>query len=119
MFQKIDNVPGNILALKIIGEISDKEYDEICAMLENRIAQGSQMRLFLVVEPYLSFNSAESLYEDLRFVKTYSESIDRVAVLGDRAWEKTWLALFALFSKVQMEHFEKSEVEAATQWLVA
>lgn len=34
MFQKIENLPGDIIALRMTGEISDKEYDEICEMLD-------------------------------------------------------------------------------------
>ena len=119
MFQKIENLPGDIIALRMTGEISDKEYDEICEILKRAANQGKKIRLFLVMEHYPSFNSAESLYEDLRFVKTYSESIDQVAVLGDKAWKKPWLALFGLFSKVEMEYFDKSEVKTAADWLVA
>jgi hypothetical protein len=55
----------------------------------------------------------ESLYEDLKFAHLYSSSIDRMAVVGDRAWKITWVALFGLFRGFLTHYFDKTEINEA------
>ena len=64
-----------------------------------------------------SFNSAESLYEDLRMVIRHSDHVDRLAVVGDRLWKRTWVGLFGLFSKIEADYFEMEQIDAACQWI--
>ena len=117
MPRPITSISGNILALRIQDEIRDREMNEICKAMESMIATGEPVRLFIVVDHYPSFNSAESLYDDLRFVKLYADRIERLAVVGDKPWQHTWIALFGLFGGIRAEYFDRSQSEAALQWL--
>jgi hypothetical protein len=64
-----------------------------------------------------SFNSAEALYEDLRFTRRCDELIERMAIVGDRFWKATWVAIFELFGAIDMACFDRTEAQAAWQWL--
>ena len=66
---------------------------------------------------YPSFNSAEDLYSDLGFIVRFAGAIDRLAVVGDRPWKMTWVALFGLFSGLDARYFAKEDLEEAWQWL--
>ena len=72
-----------------------------------------------MMDAYPSFNSAESLYEDLRFAKIHANAIDRIAVVGEGTWQETWVALFGLFGGLNMAFFKRSEGEQAKNWLLA
>jgi hypothetical protein len=117
MFEQVKNVPGNIVALKISGEVTQKDFDSISRIMDNAIKKYVTIRLLLVVEHYDSFFSAESLYEDLKFAHIYSNSIERMAVVGDRTWKSTWVALFGLFSGFLTHYFDGTEINNAWNWL--
>jgi hypothetical protein len=114
MLQKPENA---ILALHITGEISDRETRRIVSAIRTHATPGRRVRLFLRMDHYASFNSAESLYEDLRFCRQCGELIERMAIVGDRSWKATWVALFGLFGAIEMTYFDRSESQAAWQWL--
>jgi hypothetical protein len=57
------------------------------------------------------------LYEDLKFANLYSKNIERMAVVGDRSWKSTWVALFGLFSGFLTNYYDKSEINEALNWL--
>jgi hypothetical protein len=43
-----------------------------------------------------------------------------LAVLSDRVWIKSWVkvgGLLALVTHTEVEHFQRSEIEAAWEWL--
>ena len=117
MYEHIQSIPGNILAIRITGEISDIEHAQLNQLIQRYIAAWKRSRLLIVVAHYTSFNSAEALYEDLRMVKAHADSIDKMAVVGDRRWKQTWAGLFGLFSGIQTHYFYIDEIEAASQWI--
>ena len=117
MFQHIRKIDGNVVALRITGEITRKEFEQLDRLMHDKAAQYGPLRLLIVVEHYPSFNSAEDLYEDLRFAKLHAQHIHKMAVVGDRAWKQHWVALFGLFSGIQSDYFAKERVEEAWQWV--
>ena len=108
---------GNILSVEISSEISDEKFHAICNEIDQLTAARGKVRLVLIMKHYLSFNSAEDLYYDLRFVKLYANCIDKVAVICDKKWKQTWLGLFSLFSGVKMEFFDITEINDAFNWI--
>lgn len=117
MFEHIQEIQGPVMALKITGEITDEEHTRIDELLKSHIVRWTRIRLLVTVKHYPSFSSAEALYEDLRTIKLHSESIEKMAVVGDRPWKSTWVGLFGLFSRMETNYFETSEVEKAWQWI--
>jgi hypothetical protein len=117
MFEHIKKIQGNLLAITISGEITENEHDRLDRLIRELVAQWERIRIFIVLKHYPSFNSAESLYEDLRMVVKHSQHIDRLAVVGDRLWKRTWVGLFGLFSKIETDYFEMEQMDAAYQWV--
>lgn len=111
-FQKI----GNVLTLQIKKEINPTAFEAICREILRNAVDGP-IRLILRIHQYPSFNSAEDLYYDLRFLKIYADHIHKVAVLSDRIWKHTWIALFGLFSGVDMAFFSSDQVQSAVTWV--
>jgi hypothetical protein len=117
MFEHNKKIQGNLLAISITGEITENEHDRLDRLIRQRVAEWERIRIVVVLKHYPSFNSAESLYEDLRMVMKHSDHIDRLAVVGDRLWKRTWVGLFGLFSRIETDYFEMEQIEAAYQWI--
>ena len=117
MSENLQSPLVNCVAIHVRKEISKREMEEIDRTLEDRIRQHGKIRLFVVMESYPTFNSAESIYDDLRFAKKYSEHIERMAVLGDQVWKKHWIALFGLFGGIHSEYFVRSDFKSAISWI--
>ena len=116
----LENIPpplANCVAVHVRKEISNREVAEIERTLEDRIRQHGKIRLLVVMESYPTLNSAESIYDDLRFAKKYAPHIERMAVLGDQAWKKHWIALFGLFGGIRSEYFERPDFKCAITWI--
>ena len=117
MFEHIQEIKGRVLAIKITGEITDREHDHLHRTIKAHIAAWGNIRILLTAIQYPCFNSAEALYEDLRTVKLNSDHIERLAVVGDRPYKGTWVALFGLFSGLETDYFEMDHIEDAWQWI--
>lgn len=108
---------GNLLTLVVRSEIRKERYKRICKDMEKAINALGNVRLVLVMRHYPSLNSIEDLYFDLRFLRLYDHAIDRVAIVCDRLWKKTWIGVFSLFSGIKMACFGMTEVNEVTQWM--
>lgn len=117
MFEHIQKIQGNVLAIKITGEITENEHHQLDRLIQEAVAHWVNIRVFIVVKHYASFGSAEALYEDLRMVKKHSDHIERLAVVGDRLWKRTWVGLFGIFSGIETEYFEIDQIDAAYRWI--
>ena len=106
----------NILGFKILGGITKRQKKQICEVLEKKIRESGKVRLLLVVEAHEKMD-AESLLFDLNFILAYSDKIERMAIIGNKVWEETWIALFGLFSHIRLQYFDRSKVKAAWKWI--
>lgn len=117
MFEHIRKISGRVLALKITGEITEGEHQQIDRLLVAHINQWGSIRILLTVKHYPSISSAEALFEDLRMFKYHSAHIERMVVVGDRPWKSTWVGLFGLFSRVETDYFQMDGLEEAWRWI--
>lgn len=117
MFKHIKKIEGNVLALTITGEITENEHAQLDRLISESVARWKRIRIFVVLKHYPSFNSAESLYEDLRMVVKHSDHVERLAVVGDRLWKRTWVGLFGLFGKIETDYFEMEQIDTAYRWI--
>lgn len=117
MPEQLPSAMANCVAIHVRNELSKREMDEIDRTLADRIRQHGKIRLFVVMESYPTFNSAESIYDDLRFAVKHKDHIERMAVLGDEAWKKHWIALFGLFGGITAEYFVRSDFKSAIGWI--
>ena len=117
MFESLGETKDGVLALRITGEISDRETSRIVRLIQAHASRYGKVRLLLHMNHYASFNSAEALYEDLRFARRCGDLIASMAVVGDRPWKSTWVALFGLFGGIDTAYFDRTESKEAWQWL--
>jgi hypothetical protein len=73
----------------------------------------------VVYEAEKGLMGAEGLYENLRFAKQVNDKLDKMAVVGRRDWENTWVGLFGLFGGIQAAYYDHSQLESAVVWLKA
>lgn len=116
MYQQLKEGSGNILGFKIVGGITGKQKKQICNVLEKQINEFGKIRLFLIVEPHEKMD-AESLLFHLNFTLIYSDKIERMVIIGNKVWEKTWIGLFGLFSRIRTKYFDRSEIKAGWKWI--
>lgn len=116
MFTELAGTDPKVLALKITGSLSKQQAAAMSDLIRTRASEQGPLRLLLFISHYPSLNSAEDLYFDLDFAVRNAKHIERMAVVADRAWKRTWVALFKLFSGLKTAFFREEEYEEAADW---
>ena len=109
---------GPIVSIRFFDRMIDRQTRQLSAMLQQSIAEaGGRIRLLLAIESEIHGRSPESLFESLQFIKLHADQIDRIAIVGRKSWERTYVGLFGLFSGTEIDYFDRSEAVNAIRWL--
>lgn len=115
--QKTASKEHRIVSMELDAPVSEKEKARLSQSLASRIAELGKIRLLLLLKGYPARDTAESLFEDINFIRLHADNIERTAVVGERAWQDTWIGIFALFGGMDTAYFDYSEREKAAAWL--
>ena len=109
---------GPIVSIRFFDRMLDRQTRQLSAMLQRSIAEaGGRVRLLLAIESEIYGRSPESLFESLQFIKLHAAQIDRIAIVGRKSWERTYVGLFGLFSGTEIDYFDRSDAVDAIRWL--
>ena len=110
---------GDIVTVKLFDRMIDRQTRALSRMLQESIAAGGggSIRLLLSIDTQMPARSPEMLFENLHFLRLHADQIDRIAIIGNKAWERTSIGLFGLFGGIDIGYFDRSEAVEAIRWL--
>jgi SpoIIAA-like len=112
----IESHEGKVLTVRATGTLVTEDYDHFLPVMERLIEQHGKVRVLCEMHDFHGWKLG-ALWEDLKFdVKHYSD-IERLAVVGEREWEK-WMTVFCRpFTNAKIKYFDRSEHEKACEWI--
>ena len=116
MFEQLSGSAGNVLGFKIGEDITAEDVRNIGRIMSETIAAFGKVRLLIEIEGFRHMEP-EALLEKLRYARDHAKEIERMAVLSNRVWIKSWVKIGGLIAHREVEHFDRSETEAAWEWL--
>jgi len=61
--------------------------------------------------------SAGALWEETKFGARHFSDIERLAIVGDKQWEKTMAEFIAPFSGAEVKYFDMMDLHLAKAWV--
>ena len=80
------------------------------------VAEAGTVHLFIRLEDFSGFEM-EVLWEKAKFAFQHLRDIERMAVVGDRAWEEWWVTIAGALSPTETRYFDEDDIDAAWDWL--
>jgi len=116
MFKPIPvNVKG-VAAFKAVGKLTHDDYQKFLPTLEEIIREEGSISLLLELENFHGWD-LEAAKDDYEFARSHLECFRRIAIVGDRGWEK-WLALLARpFIDAEVRFFTPDQLSEAWDWV--
>jgi hypothetical protein len=112
---------GKYLELHISGRITRDDYGHFLPEVERLIQEHGKIRILLDMHDFHGWTTG-ALWEDLKFDVRHFRDIERVAMLGESAWEKGMSAFCKPFTTAAIRYFDRDQPgqpEAARAWLQA
>ncbi len=124
MLQLLAFTQKNIIATKANDLLGINDYEKIHPLIHNIINTGKKVRWYFEMGDCLISNAAgfwedgviEVNYGKMNF--THSEDIEKIALVGNKKWEKWMYSIMKPFSKASVMYFDLSDREKAMEWIM-
>lgn len=108
---------GPAIEITVTSKLHKADYDEFIPQLKQAIQQYGKIRLLLDMQGFHGWD-AGAFWEDLKFGLSDASHFDRIAMVGDKKWEKAMATLCKPFVSGTVQYFDRAEKGAAQNWLL-
>jgi hypothetical protein len=106
----------NVLEVRISGKLAKEDYGSLVPEFERLLKEHGKLRILLEMVDFHGWK-AGALWEDLKFDIRHFTHIGRVAMVGDKAWEKAMSIFCKPFTTAKIRYFDRKEIDQARAWL--
>jgi hypothetical protein len=116
MLEKLSESSGSVVGYKAVGKITVDDYKQLNPAVQALVDQYDHVCLLLDLQEFAG-EQVKAWLPDLKFGHRFHDRIARMAIVGDKRWEKWLAALADPFYARKAEYFPTEEREKAWAWL--
>ena len=116
MIEELASPYENTLGFKMTGLLHDEDYKMFVPRVDEAIADDGKVRILAQFHDFKGWD-AHALWDDIKFATTHCAKIERIALVGEKTWER-WMSKFCKpFTMAELKYFDASELDTAWAWL--
>ena len=116
MIEQIPMGADQVLGFKMSGKLHDQDYKTFVPIVDAAIAKHQKVRLMAQFHDFQGWDM-HALWDDIKFATTHCTRLERVALVGEKSWEKWMATICKPFTLAKIRYFDVSEIDAAKAWL--
>lgn len=105
------------MGLKIIGDVTKEDFKILMPEVQALVDKEGSISLLLDMTQF-KWEDMDAWGDDFNFNRTYSNKINKIAIIGDKTWEK-WLTKLVepFYHSTEAKFFNPIDISAAWKWL--
>jgi SpoIIAA-like len=116
MIEQLTTDSDRILGFQIRGRLHEEDYRQFVPVIEAATKAQGQIRLLAEFHDFHGWD-LHALWDDVKFAIRHCRDIERVALVGEKEWNR-WMAKVCMpFTMAKVKYFDTSEIESAWMWL--
>ena len=116
MIEQLASDSPKILGFKMTGKLHDADYKAFVPLVDAAIATGGKVRLLAQFHDFQGWDM-HALWDDIKISTTHCTKIERVALVGEKTWEKWMACVCKPFTMAKIQYFDAANVNEAWSWL--
>ncbi len=116
MIKKLEQSSGSSIGFKISGTITKDDYTTLVPAMEALVDQAGDINLLIDLTDF-KWEKVSAWGADMHFGSTYRKKIEKMAIVGDKKWQKWITHLADPFYAREAQFFSSQDSEAAWTWL--
>ncbi|HEY7170949.1 MAG TPA: STAS/SEC14 domain-containing protein [Vicinamibacterales bacterium] len=116
MIEPIPALPAHTVGFKLSGKLHDEDYRKFVPLVDAELAREGKVNVLAQFHDFHGWD-LHALWDDIKLSTTHCNRINRIALVGDKSWEK-WMAVVCKpFTLAKVRYFDVAELDAAKAWL--
>lgn len=116
MIEEIPTPADDILAFRLSGKLHDEDYKTFVPRVDEAIKKDGKIRMLAEFHDFKGWD-AHALWDDIKFATEHCTSMEKIALVGESAWEKGMAAVCKPFTMANIKYFDHSQMDQAWAWL--
>src|SRR5262245_43576278 len=109
--QVTTDVPG-VLEFRLTGKLHDADYKTFVPTVDAAVAAGGKVRMLVRFEDFHGWD-LHAVWDDIKFAAGHYSSIERLALVGEKSWEKWMAKICKPFTGATVKYFDSADLAAA------
>jgi hypothetical protein len=107
---------GRVVEIQVSDKLTHEDYEKFVPEFERLIRKHGKIRILFEMNDFHGWEFA-ALWDDVKFDAKHFSHIERLALVGDKAWEKGMSAVCRPFTTAQIRYFDHTALYEARTWL--
>ena len=107
---------GKVLEVRVTGKLAHVDYEQFVPEFERLVKQHGKIRVLFEMVDFHGWQAA-ALWDDIKFDVKHFSDIDRLAMVGDRKWEKGMSVFCRPFTTAKIRYFDHTAIAEARAWV--
>jgi hypothetical protein len=116
MIEILTGLPAHTVGFKMSGKLHDADYKKFVPLVDAEIAKEGKVNILAQFHDFQGWD-VKALWDDIKFSTTHCTKIKKIALAGEKSWEKWMATVCKPFTMAKIKYFNVSEIEAAKKWL--
>lgn len=116
MIEMLTGLPPHVVGFKLSGKLHDEDYKTFVPLIDAELAKEGKVNVLAQFHDFKGWDM-HALWDDTKFATTHCTKINRIALVGEKTWEKWMAAVCKPFTMAKVKYFDVSEIDAAKTWL--
>ena len=116
MIEELAESTGNVVGFTLSGKLHDEDYKHFVPAVEKVIEEHGKIRMLAKFHDFHGWD-AHAVWDDIKFATKHCADMERVALVGEKTWEKWMAKVCAPFTLAKVRYFDAGEIDAAWSWL--
>jgi hypothetical protein len=115
MIAKLPSPSGKVLGFMMSGKLHDEDYKTFVPAIDEAAKDG-KIRLLAQFKDFQGWD-AKALWDDIKFATTHCTKFDKIAMVGEKTWQKWMATVCKPFTMAKVEYFDAADIDKAWAWL--
>jgi len=108
---------ASVIYVTVSGKLTKEDYEQFVPRFEKDIQENGKVRILFHMQDFHGWQ-ASALWEDIKFDMKHFSDIERLAIVGDKKWQKGMSIFCKPFTTAKVQFFDSQEIEKAKAWLL-
>ena len=107
---------GKILEVRVSGKLAHGDYEHFAPEFGRLTKQNGKIRVLFEMADFHGWEGS-ALWDDIKFDLKHFSDIERLAMVGDKKWEKGMSIFCQPFTTAKIRYFDSTALSDAQAWL--
>ena len=109
---------GKVLEVAVSGKLTHSDYERFIPEFERLAKQHGKIRVLFEMTDFHGWEAA-ALWDDIKFDLRHFADIERLALVGDKKWQKEMSVFCRPFTTARIRYYDHAAIEDARTWLTS